>query len=187
MNFKVLSKKQIIILLIVCLIVLIVLNKFIVSISKGDNEDIVSYKEDTGATLVRRASVEYDRVICYNVENFVKQYIDSFDDRYEKSTYANYYKKSVTDEYKASNSKSKYKKQAENFYSKIIEYSTVDTKRGEQLVTEKSLYNQDMIDKIYRLEEDYYICTLKLKDDEISYLGLNFSSNDDKAYIFYIE
>lgn len=187
MNLKNLSKKQIMALLITCLALLLVLNALMASVVKKDESSLVDYKNDTGASLVEEASVEYDRVVCYKVENFVRQFIDSFDDRYEKATYMDYYKKSTTEEYRKHNSKSKYKKQSDNFYSKIITYSTIGTKRGDQLVTEKSLYNQDMIDKIYKLEDDkdYYICSLKLRNDEMSYIGLYFENNN--AYIFYIE
>lgn len=186
MNFKDLSKKQMIVFLITCLALLIVLNLLIVNLGKSDEEEVVDYKDSTGASLIEGASVEYDRVVCYNVEKLLKQYIDSFDERYGKATYMDYYKKSVTDDYKKYNSKMKYRKQANNFYSKIIEYSTIGTKRGDQLITEKSLYNQEMLEKIYKIEGNYYICELQLRNETKAYIGLYFDS-DNKAYIFYIE
>ena len=183
MNFKNISKKQLIILLLTCLILLLVLNKFLSSLNSNT---IINYKNSNGASLVKEASVEYDRNVYYNADNLIEKYVDSFSN--DSKEYIDYYKNSLTDEYKKYLSKSKYKKRAKEFYQKFIDNSTIQTTLGEQLQTSGSLYDSGMLAKIYKINENgYYLCELKLKDDKKAYIGLYFNTNFNKAYIFYIE
>lgn len=185
MNLKNMDRKQLILLIAFILILLIFLNNFIKYINSKSNY-VIDYKNSTGASMVEEASVEYDRTIYYDVENFLRKYINSFSDSSEE--YKNYYKKSTTDEFRARFSKSKYNKLATNFYNKIVEYNTIDTRKGEQLKSESSLYSPDMIDKIYKVNDNnYYLCVLNLKDDTKGYIGFYFNTANNKAYIFYIE
>ncbi len=185
MDLKNINKKLIIIFLLTCLVLLIVLNAVLSSLN-SDNNKLINYRKDTGASLIERASVEYDRNIYYNCENFIKQYIDDFSNN--SKLYENYYKYSLTKEYKSNISKMKYKKIAKSFYDKIVQYNTVQTTQGEQLKTTGSLYNSSMLSKIYKLGEDnYYLCVLKLNDETKLYFGLYFNMQNNKAYIFYIE
>ncbi len=180
------NSKLLLFTLILVLIVLLLLNYFF---NKSKVDGVWDYKDLGGIqTVMYLGEKTYDRDTYYNLEEIVKQYLNSYVDTYsqdinssDKLNYKEYYKY-LTDSYKNYLSKAEYEKVAETFLKKFYinassEYEVMDY-----------MEDTNVIKNIYEYDNDTYLCELKSSQNgSVGYLAVRVNMQDNQFYIVYIE
>lgn len=195
---KLLQGQKIIILLL-ALLILIILTTVMKNIRNSSNDSVrkIDYKTSNGESLIGISTVVNDRIIYWELNDIVSQYINSYflsanatsEQKEEFVSYKDYYN-ILDDNYKKYISKSKYYKKSEEFLKKFV--------IGENTDNEESMYTTNIIKSVYEYDDNKYICVFKdyssseSNQEEINsvskdvYLGVELDTDSKAWKIFFI-
>lgn len=178
MKFEDLSKKQIVAILILVLIVLIALNALMESIRNSSDEKVINYKNITGEELINNSTPVYDRTIYLSIEQIVSEYISSYAPSDGGSSYKEYYSM-LSKKYKKYLGHKRYEEVSQKFLEKFKDVGAIT---GQVFIE-----NEKVVNSVYKYDENKYICELKNGRNETAYIGIELDFNTNNGYIFYLE
>lgn len=155
------------------------------SILKSKRGQVIDYSEIKSAQeLLDFADVTYDRETYYILDNIIDNYICSyaFENTIEGNVgYKDYYDV-LNSSYRYDLSKNDYVSKAEKFLKRFLVTSQGNMEKQCNLVT------RNVIRKIYKLDNDMYLCTVGLKDNtDYGYIGIKLDKINKTYEIFYLE
>ncbi|MEG2646228.1 MAG: hypothetical protein RSA08_04290 [Clostridia bacterium] len=146
------------------------------------------YSTVTGEYLVSTSLEENDRKLYWELDSIVKKYILSYQSIEKFESYNGMIKydgPSVTDFYECL-----YKKYKVSLNKK--EYMEISKKFMKKFVSKVQYYDtllvDNVINSVYRVQENMYICQLNTSiDNTTAYLGIKLDKEKNTYNIFYIE
>lgn len=173
-----LTNKQKILFFSLVLIVLILLSVALNSYLHADKFKTIDYKNEKINDIIKQSAEVNDTNIYWTLNDIIVKYLSNynFDDFY--SNYDSY--NTLTKKYKKFLDKKEYAEKYKDFVGKFV-------LSGHLTPTKNDIQTYDLINKIYKFDENAYICQLISENESIGYIGLKLNTNSKTAEIFYIE
>lgn len=171
-------KKLYILLGILLIIIFVILRGLVIN----NRNTLIDYsKIEGGQDIITNQKITYDREIYYIFENILKNFIDSYSNENNTSSYKDYYNV-LNSSYKSKLSRKEYQKICISFFKRL----TVDASSELSSMTEIS--NENIVRSMYDLGDDKYVCVVGLPDQsDYGYLGIKLNRNKKTFEIFYLE
>lgn len=176
--------KRIILFALVLVVIILGILLFIINRSEARKSLWNNYDDLTYADIFLEATLVEDRGIYWALDDIVSKFIESsLSDELDLSAntvnYKDYYEV-LYDNYKKHLGKNGYDKVATNFFSKFVASETIE---------ETTVESTNLIDAIYLVDEDTYLCNLtsKIKQDVFASIVIRLNTDTKSFEIMYIE